>query len=324
MRKRFNAIRAKSESDIQHLNSRVTQIRVKNLFTTSCDNNLNFTPVKSIEEHFNRNRGDFEDIEEDETGLKLRYFDENFKEIFPDNLKSNENLSSVILRYVEEGYKGILLQEFEFRFSSNTLHVNVKKPMKKRSKKRKKVGPNIVKNKLIECRKHLCQFLDVNNFKFLYNRSMSDTKVISPELTYERILNWINLSDFKECENANDTSTELIEKFSDITSVTKYEQTCKKESDEKKKKEFNDSMIELMEKLRSSNIVQFSKVTPWNKLCTVSETSLKFASINENEEIVGPTLVYLTSTILSSFLFLFLYYFNISGTLFFVLINVYF
>lgn len=261
---------------------------------------------------------------------------------------NNDNLiSDVLVRCVEEDGNSINIRELKFCSCSNTFIMS--KPLRCPKRPIKKSGDQVC-NKLMTKIKQKekqseseCHFSDLNKFKFLYLSNMSsDTEVVSPEVTYDRIIDWINLSDFKERDGISDMDTDLLERLTDITSVTRnivrddsLKQTIeplkpkdikveerteevKRTTDRIKSHEISsssmDSISKLMEKLKSNNLPSFSKLTSWKRpssKITMSEPPLRFSAITESEETVGSlTVSFLLYTVLVPFLSLSLYYFN--------------
>ncbi|KAF5302677.1 hypothetical protein FQA39_LY10173 [Lamprigera yunnana] len=246
----------------------------------------------------------------------LKYFDENFKEIpqkdelccekmiteKPQILENNKNhkkrYNNIILRHIEENLKRTSFQELHITVSTNDVHVFINPPII--TKQFYQGRHKLVKNSELS-RNLMCQFPDKNKFKFLYKNKMKDATLLTPEKSYDRIVDWIKMSDFHRFEDNENEIDKLIDSLTDITSITQKmaensqegEENMVVDKDELTKvsdpdPELNvpvDSMVQFIDKLKTINIRQFSKNNCWRKFHALSELPIKFTTISEKEEI---------------------------------------
>lgn len=146
--------------------------------------------------------------------------------------------------------------------------------------------------------------------------NMSESKLLTPEQTYRRVHDWISKSDFvgnetsfgdkieeHECSEHLNVETNILDKLTDITSVTKQiDSSCnclKPEAVEVKKDKSVESISSFVKSLKkdAKSLVKCS-ASPWalyegrNKL--KADLPQKFCSINEAEETVCPIVLFIS------------------------------
>lgn len=258
--------------------------------------------------------------------LKFSSFIENKSISEPDVLPD-----IVVRSFEQEDETSISIRELKYWTESN--HFCILPKIRSKTTDLAVIVQNIDNNQL-SCQR---KFLGLKKLNVTSLCTMSSSKLISPEQTFERVYNWISNSDFMsniDCSRQDKedliVETNLVDKLTDITSVTKQfdrnqygkiltekrtevikflsedssknSETNLVSSNHQLKSDSAESISMLVKNLKSEkNIKTLSKLStysPWEiyhgRLKSCSEPLGKFSTIAEGEETVRFSLFYLT------------------------------
>lgn len=223
----------------------------------------------------------------------------------------NKNqLPDIYIQSVEEinsKSQSVYVTEIKYWTKLDRVHIQPKILDKRSNLHSKKTHDNNNTNKRQK-------FADINKLKVSSLCAMTETKLVPPDRTFDRVHNWLKHSDFKcttECsllaQDKNDIAieTNLQDKLTDITSITKEIEgklgNCKgnnvadanviKADIGQVKSDSCDSINALKNNLKAQkSTVKYFNATPWemyeDRVKSRSEPMQLFTTIIENEEIV--------------------------------------
>lgn len=270
---------------------------------------------------------------ENERKIKKKF---KFPSFFENNMSSSfsepDVLPDIVVRsFEQEDENSVSIREFKYWTESN--HFSIQPKIRSKTTDLAIIVQNIDNNKL-SCQRRFLGFKKLNVTSLC---TMSSSKIVPPEQTFERVYNWISNSDFKsntDCTKQDKedlvVETNLVDKLTDITSVTKQfdrnqyakivtekrtevikcvsedslkgSNTNLVSSNHQLKSDSAESISMLVKNLKSEkNIKTLSKLStysPWEiyhgRLKSCSEPLGKFSTIAEGEETVRVSLFYLT------------------------------